>query len=1301
MASIERLSIMGVRSFDNTRAATISFQTPLTLIVGYNGSGKTTVIECLKYVTTGLFPPGVTGAAFVHDPDLAGEKEVMAQVKLRFHSAQGVEMVCTRNMQLTAKKTGRTFKALEGGIHMTHKGDKATVSSTVAELNSVMPQYLGVSRSIIDNVIFCHQDESLWPLGPANDLKKRFDEIFEAQKYTKAIENIKVLRKKQAENLIAHRKDEEYLKINKSKAEDVEKLSRKLHAEIKDLRERTKELSRQNSEALKNADAAFEKANRAGEIVGKLNGKRIEEQSKQESVESLRQTLDELEGTDASLQEMLEQYEQRMCEYQEDLQAQRDHYSALGRQVNEVRNRVSAKERECGSFEAQKESFDRQVETRKKLVKETAHRHEIRGFDLDVDDDQIQAFMDRIVKMARDQNAAFERARRETQESLQAAQKVLNQINEQKTTLNSRKDHARQLMASNERKIGTVYDKLGAINVDEGGKVALESHLQDTQSKLQSAKSAAEGSGWNESIKSAESDLRKLEDSKQKLEDEMMEGTRLAGDMAQLDFLQKELKDRQRRLETMSGAHGDRIGTVVGAVWEPVTVEAKFQRAVEQATSVVVEAQRQRDGTNREMEQLDFKLGTCRSDLKATTAAVKSAAAAISAVVDGGPAEFQSEIRDLENNRNVLKSDADSFAMMRQYFEQCKKDAQEQKVCRTCTRSFVKDKEIETLAKNVERQLNKFNFTEAKQELDEIEEQLAAARAVAPKFDTWERLNEKEIPSLEKEEMKLSQQRDALLAQLESHDSTVSERQAAKRDIDAVANTVASIAKYASEISGFERSIQELAAKQKAAGMSRGLEIIQEENTQVKDEERLVKIRLANVRSEKEKAEKTINLLELEVRDINGKLSTASFQLKEKKSLECQIEELKSVSEEQRRTVKQVDQELQGLAAQLSQAQAKFDDTARRGQDRDRELQAETSKLNSSLHQLKVADEEIQGYLDRGGPERLRRAKQEVQNLRNEVARSESEQQQIVRDVKALEDKLRNHSDTRRSIVDNLRFRRDNRALETVREEIEELESHDAESEKDQYTREGQKWQMQRAKLSAAQAEAVGECKSKDHQLEQLMEEYNVAYKDSARKYKEAHIKVETTKACIDDLGRYGGALDKAIMKYHSIKMEEINHIVDELWRKTYQGTDIDTIFIKSDNENVKGNKTYNYRVCMVKQDTEMDMRGRCSAGQKVLACIIIRLALAECFGVNCGLIALDEPTTNLDRDNIQALAGSLAEIIKVRKAQKNFQLIVITHDEDFLRYMNCSDYADIFWKVSRNDKQKSEIKKMQISQVM
>ena len=42
----------------------------------------------------------------------------------------------------------------------------------------------------------------------------------------------------------------------------------------------------------------------------------------------------------------------------------------------------------------------------------------------------------------------------------------------------------------------------------------------------------------------------------------------------------------------------------------------------------------------------------------------------------------------------------------------------------------------------------------------------------------------------------------------------------------------------------------------------------------------------------------------------------------------------------------------------------------------------------------------------------------------------------------------------------------------------------------------------------------------------------------------------------------------------------------------------------------------------------------------QVLACLVIRLALAEAFCLNCGILALDEPTTNLDADNAASLAG-------------------------------------------------------------
>ena len=73
------------------------------------------------------------------------------------------------------------------------------------------------------------------------------------------------------------------------------------------------------------------------------------------------------------------------------------------------------------------------------------------------------------------------------------------------------------------------------------------------------------------------------------------------------------------------------------------------------------------------------------------------------------------------------------------------------------------------------------------------------------------------------------------------------------------------------------------------------------------------------------------------------------------------------------------------------------------------------------------------------------------------------------------------------------------------------------------------------------------------------------------------------------------------------------------------------------------------FQVVMIKGSTALDMRGRCSAGQKVLACIIIRLALAETFCLHSGMLALDEPTTNLDKENVDGLAQSLSDIIRLR----------------------------------------------------
>ena len=203
MASLNKLAIRGIRSFDDKSISVIEFF-PVTVIVGHNGSGKTTIIECLKYATTGDQPPNTRGGAFIHDPKMANEKEVKAQVKLRFRAANGQKMLAIRNLSVTMKKTGgMTMKTLEGVLGIApdpnEKSGKVSticaptcqsltmqqrsvISTKCAEMDTEIPQLLGVSKAVLENVIFCHQEDSYWPLAEPAALKKKFDDIFEATK---------------------------------------------------------------------------------------------------------------------------------------------------------------------------------------------------------------------------------------------------------------------------------------------------------------------------------------------------------------------------------------------------------------------------------------------------------------------------------------------------------------------------------------------------------------------------------------------------------------------------------------------------------------------------------------------------------------------------------------------------------------------------------------------------------------------------------------------------------------------------------------------------------------------------------------------------------------------------------------------------------------------------------------------------------------------------------------------------------------------------------------------------------------
>lgn len=120
---------------------------------------------------------------------VAGETEVKAAIKLRFFNYANKPIICIRSFSLTQKGNKKEFKTLDSSINT--KGDNSENIATAGrcgDIDRLVPEMMMVSKAVLENVIFVHQDESNWPLGDGATLKKKFDDIFSATRYAFGVE---------------------------------------------------------------------------------------------------------------------------------------------------------------------------------------------------------------------------------------------------------------------------------------------------------------------------------------------------------------------------------------------------------------------------------------------------------------------------------------------------------------------------------------------------------------------------------------------------------------------------------------------------------------------------------------------------------------------------------------------------------------------------------------------------------------------------------------------------------------------------------------------------------------------------------------------------------------------------------------------------------------------------------------------------------------------------------------------------------------------------------------------------------
>lgn len=1149
-------------------------------------------------------------------------------------------------------------------------------------------------------------------MAEPNALKKKFDEIFDAQKWTKGVDAIKMARKRQGLELRAKVLELGQQEQDKKKAIANSKSIRELEAEIEKLTLQEKVLQEEVTVAEKKAREKREEANQFLSIINELANLQTQFDIRQDTVTELRDSIDMLPESDEGLKRAVDQYESTLAGLEGRIQEDTTQYRQLEDKVSEVRTKLNDSLSEKGRLESDKEKYERQLEARTEMIQLAATKHGLRGFTNVLDDDQIYAFNEKIQGVLSGKKKEHDRLQNELARAADEAGARISEMEGKKSTMASERQFSKAKRAENDRKIKRLQTEADSVDYDEGHVNILEKRRAALEERFHQAQNGLHNSGWDEKIQGAKDELSVLEKTGEELNSELVNCTRLSSERAQLDLRRKETKEREGNLESLVGTYSGRLSSLMNRDFDIESLAYDYKTVHTEQLSVVREAKARCDVLQKELDLRDFELTEARkrqaAALDTKTKYEQSILKVLKEVSETPDTvtinDFDAELESLEDAKAEADKNLNLFDEMKNYYNIAQTYLNTNNKCKLCQRGFTDEQSKAKIEAQIRKGLSDEQKKAMEKEVRVVEQQLTKVMAVRPDHDALVRLKS-ELSKMKKEVEGAQEKREEKLRQVEAAEEKHSQVAEVLTEFESVSKNVSDISQLHADIQEARGQIARLQSQSQLSGTGRSADEIQNAQSANSEKLREVKKSLEHMIRERQRNLDLISNLELERSDNKNKLGHAKHQMELKSALVRDIQGLKEDSQRQDETLTNIDQELKALQPRIDAARSQRDAERERGREKARLVAEDRDAVAQTISNLKIIEDEIQDYVDRGKPATLASTERAIQALKENHELLKTQMNDIMTRINSQKQELAQADRRRKNINDNIRYRENCRTLDTLSKQIKELQTHNAREDYDNLMREAKHYTDELNIVTNRISKIRGTTGAKDESLKTLLATHETFYVGVEEKYKRSKIAVEATKCAIDDLATFGNVMSQAIMEFHSLKMEEVNRIVGELWRATYQGTDIDTIIIRSENETLPANgktdrRTYNYRVTMVKQDTEMDMRGRCSAGQKVLASIIIRLALAESFGVNCGLIALDEPTTNLDSDNIRSLAVSLHGIIKARQAQANFQLIVITHDEEFLRHMRCNEFTDKFYRVKRDINQCSVISKEDISRI-
>ncbi|KAJ7547995.1 hypothetical protein O6H91_08G112800 [Diphasiastrum complanatum] len=1233
MSTLDKMLIKGIRSFNPENTHVITFYKPLTLIVGPNGAGKTTIIECLKHACTGELPPNArSGHSFVHDPKIAGETETKGQIKLRFKTAAGKDVVCIRSFQLIQKASKLEYKAIESVLQTinSHTGEKVCLSYRCADMDKEVPALMGVSKAILENVIFVHQDEANWPLAEAAVLKKKFDDIFSATRYTKALDVIKKLHKDQAQEI----------KMYKLKLENLQTLkdaAYKLHENI--------EGDQDKAAQLKSQIHTFEK--KIGEIQLKIN-------CRESSLKQMRNLQDEMR-TKGSKREMLlklknQQYADLQEENEDTDEELADWQAKFAEKIGALKLQIGKSQRELddvtaginvlnenirkdslikGKLQAEADAYTEETKDRDSYIEELFQKYNLGGVgSLPLSEDTAILLRNRLVKrfdeikedgeqLKKLHNAEIMKLWRKYEE----ASKRCSELNGQIKGKLDQKKHATT-------RLGELHKQIEDFSISEDYLRRIEEKANTLENEVNALASKLNERDFGSIIDAKKTSKFQLEQRIKALRREKDGLASESDERVQLKLKREELAGKERSLNKIMDDTKEKVKKILKCQLldardlkqEVDATISKCKEGYDKLSQKSLEAEKEVARVSSMLEEARSSISKHQRDKDAKKRLLLSRLSNILQLdvdIEAYPTQFQEAIEKKE----VKKSQHDMADGMRRMFEPFERVARASHTCPCCERPFTPEEEDEFVKKQ------RMKSSSTGERLRELASQFSVAdtkvqylEKLRPIYEEYQKITSDLLPAAEKLEEKYKidfqnrmEDRDDILgllaqskAELEAAEELKAPSETADRLRREVQNLRSEVEEQEYKLNTQSQCLRtaddiqsELAGlEEKLGDLDRALEKLNEEQMHLKDDWSARSLRWHVAREEK------MNAL--------NKLTTLNSWKDEHKRLEEQMVQIDVDIQAESGALAPSMKEEEMLLREHNTFKAKMQEEEEGLMRRQNEFKQELDKLGSFFTK-------IQQFLGSGKIEKLKMVNDKLSQYSSQIKDLERRKDLLSSELSKSHELLRSQDQVKRNIDDNINYRKTLAEEKQLEREIEAIE--------EQAITIGELTTLEAdlKKVLADKQTALNELNRNQGTL--AVYESNVAknklelkqpqFKDINKRYRAQLIQLKTTEMANKDLDKYYNALDRALMRFHTMKMEEINKIIKEIWQQTYRGHDIDSIEIRADAESA-GARSYSYRVVMRTGDAELDMRGRCSAGQKVflmldIICFCIVLLLTYC----------------------------------------------------------------------------------------